>query len=113
MENPTQGRLSGQVALITGASAGIGLATTRAFLREGADLVIVARNEERLQKVATEAQKIGRQCIIVVGDVREEETATLAIKLAMQQFGRLDILINNAGVAVYGNLARSTSVTTM
>ena len=105
MENPTQGRLSGQVALITGASAGIGLATTRAFLREGADLVIVARNEERLQKVATEAQKIGRQCIIVVGDVREEETATLAIKLAMQQFGRLDILINNAGVAVYGNLA--------
>ncbi|HZS75240.1 MAG TPA: SDR family oxidoreductase [Ktedonobacteraceae bacterium] len=106
---PTNGKLSGQVALITGASSGIGAAIARAFLGEGADLVVVARREERLTELANEAQKSGRRCAIVVGDVREEETAARAVSTAVQQMGRLDILVNNAGIARYGNLIQTSA----
>lgn len=95
------GKLGGQVALITGASAGIGRAIARAFLGEGADLVVVARREERLTELAAEAERLGRACIAVSGDVREEETAQRALQAALERLGRLDILVNNAGVGVY------------
>src|SRR5579884_1704896 len=104
MAGMTDGKLAGQVALITGASSGIGLAIARSFLNEGADLVIVARRLERLQALADEAQKSGRKCEVVVGDVREEETAKRAVSTAVQQLGKLDILVNNAGIARYGDL---------
>src|SRR5712692_4953731 len=101
MAGTTEGKLAGQVALITGASSGIGLAIARAFLNEGADLVVVARRSERLQALADEAQKLGRRCAVVAGDVREEETAVRAVQTAVQQLGRLDILVNNAGIGRY------------
>ncbi len=104
----TNGKLSGQVALITGASSGIGLAIARAFLNEGADLVVVARRQERLQTLAEEAQKSGQRCAVVVGDVREEETARHAVQTATGQLGHLDILVNNAGIARYGNLIKTS-----
>jgi 3-oxoacyl-[acyl-carrier protein] reductase len=104
MAETTEGRLAGQVALITGASSGIGLAIARAFLSEGAKLVVVARRLERLQALADEAQKRGRKCVVVAGDVREEETAIRAVSAAVQQLGQLDILVNNAGIARYGDL---------
>src|SRR5260370_478800 len=88
----TEGKLTGQVALITGASSGIGLAIARAFLNEGADLVVVARRSERLQAFADEVQKLGRRCAVVAGDARQEETAVRAVQTAIQQLGRLDIL---------------------
>ena len=78
-------KLAGQVGLITGASSGIGWAIARAFLNEGADLVVVARRSERLQALAEEAQKHGRRCAVVVGDTREEETAAHAVQTAVQQ----------------------------
>jgi NADP-dependent 3-hydroxy acid dehydrogenase YdfG len=108
MATMKNGKLTGQVALITGASSGIGRAIARSFLNEGADLVVVARRSERLQEVASEAQKGGRRCAIVVGDVREEETARRAIQRATQQLGQLDILVNNAGIARYGNLIKTS-----
>jgi NADP-dependent 3-hydroxy acid dehydrogenase YdfG len=104
MATRTEGKLAGQVALITGASSGIGWAIARAFLDEGADLVVVARRPERLQEVADEAQKRGRRCMLVVGDVREEETARRAVQTALQQLGQLDILVNNAGIGRYADL---------
>jgi len=97
-------KLDGQVGLITGASSGIGWAIARAFLNEGADLVVVARRSERLQAFAEEAQKHGRRCAVVVGDTREEETAAHAVQTAVQQLGRLDILVNNAGIGRYADL---------
>ncbi len=107
MSTSAEGKLSGRVALITGASSGIGRAIARAFLSEGADLVVVARRSERLEALAEEAQKSGRRCAIVVGDVREEETAARAVQTALQEFGQLNILVNNAGRATYGNLVET------
>ncbi|HVB73031.1 MAG TPA: SDR family oxidoreductase [Ktedonobacteraceae bacterium] len=104
MATTTQGKLTGQVVLITGASSGIGLAIARSFLNEGADIVVVARRSERLQALADEAQKNGRRCVLVVGDVREEETARHAVQTALQQLGQLDILVNNAGMGRYADL---------
>ena len=104
MATTTDGKLAGQVALITGASSGIGKAIAHAFLDEGADLVVVARRSERLQELADEAQLRGRRCVMVVGDVRAEETASRAVQTTLQQLGKLDILVNNAGIGRYADL---------
>ncbi len=104
----TAGRLSGQVALVTGASAGIGRAIALAFMREGADLVVVARRAERLEALAAEAQRLGRSCRLVTGDARDEDTASRAMQAALDHFGKLDILVNNAGVGIYKELAETS-----
>src|SRR5438105_5882506 len=109
METMADGKLTGQVALITGASSGIGGAIARAFLNEGADLVVVARRQERLQAMAEEALKGGRRCVVVEGDVREEETAVRAVQAAVQQLGQLDILVNNAGIGRYADLVQTSA----
>src|SRR6516162_11342825 len=103
------GSLDGQGVLITGASAGIGQAIARRFIGEGADLVIVARRQERLEELAHEAKQAGRRCAIVVGDAREEETARRAVQTALDDLGRLDIMVNNAGVRIYGNLVETSA----
>jgi NADP-dependent 3-hydroxy acid dehydrogenase YdfG len=95
------GKLTGKVALITGASAGIGLAAARALAAEGANLVLVARRKERLEALAAE---VNTEVVNVIGDAREEETALKAVEAAKQKFGKIDILINNVGVGNYKNL---------
>ena len=102
------GRLAGQVALVTGASAGIGAAISRRFLAEGADLVVVARREDRLRAIAEEARRDGKRCVFVTGDVREEATAVHAVRRALDEFGRLDIVVNNAGIGIYGDLVNAS-----
>lgn len=102
-------RLAGMVALVTGASAGIGQAVARALLAEGADLVLVARREERLRTLAAEAERAGRRCAVVVGDAREEATAERAVRAATQELGRLDLLVNNAGIGIYKNLIETSA----
>lgn len=109
MSTTTPGKLTGQVALITGASSGIGRAIARAFLHEGADIVVVARRSERLEALTAEAHASGRKCVAVVGDVREEETAARAVQTALQELGHIDILVNNAGRATYGNLVETSA----
>lgn len=108
MSAPATGKLSGQVALITGASSGIGAAIARAFLREGADLVAVARRGERLRTLEDAARGLERRCVPVEGDVREDETARRAVRAAVDDLGRLDILVNNAGIASYKSLAETS-----
>ncbi len=98
------GRLNNKVAVITGASAGIGQACARALMSEGADLVLTARRRERLEQLALEANGLGTRSAIVIGDAREEDTARRTIEQAIKSFGRVDILINNAGVGNYRNL---------
>ncbi len=103
------GKLSGRVALITGASAGIGQAIARAFLAEGADIAVVARRGERLETLAAQAQQAGRRCVTIVGDVREEETAIRAVETTVHELGRLDILVNNAGMGIYKDLVATSA----
>jgi 3-oxoacyl-[acyl-carrier protein] reductase len=102
-------RLENQVALITGASAGIGRACARLLAAEGAQLVITARRQDRLEALAAEVRELGSRCVFVVGDAREEATAVQAVDLAKATFGRLDILINNAGVGNYKNLVDTSA----
>lgn len=102
------GKLAGQVALVTGASSGIGRAIALAFLDAGADLVAVARRAERLNALAEEAQRMGSACRLVTGDVREEDTAGRATQAALDHFGKLDLLVNNAGVGIYKQLEETS-----
>jgi NADP-dependent 3-hydroxy acid dehydrogenase YdfG len=103
-------KLAGKVALITGASAGIGQACARLLAQEGAQLVLTARRQERLQQLIDEAEKLGTKAISVIGDAREENTALAAVKAATESFGRIDILINNTGVGNYKNLVDTSVV---
>jgi 3-oxoacyl-[acyl-carrier protein] reductase len=103
------GRLQDQVAVITGASAGIGQACARALAREGARLVLTARRQERLEELVGDARRAGSDGVAVLGDAREEETARQTVEQARKSFGRIDILINNAGVGNYKNLVDTSA----
>lgn len=103
------GKLDGKVALITGASAGIGRASARALASEGARLVVTARREERLDELVEEVRQLGGEGVAVVGDARDEETAIRAVAAAVDNYGRLDILINNTGIGNYKDLVDTSA----
>lgn len=90
--------LKNKTVIITGASSGFGRATAIRFAQEGANLVLTARREERLKELAAECEAIGAKAVCFAGDAREEETAKAVIKLAVDTFGQIDILDNNAGI---------------
>jgi 3-oxoacyl-[acyl-carrier protein] reductase len=103
------GRLSGKVAIVTGASAGIGAAVARTLAREGANIVVTARRRDRLDELAAELAPSGVTVRAVVGDARDEETARKTVEVALAARGRIDILVNNAGVGVYKQLADTSA----
>jgi 3-oxoacyl-[acyl-carrier protein] reductase len=102
-------KLTGKVAIITGASAGIGYASALALAGEGASLVLTARRPERLQQLADEAEALGGRAVGVVGDARDESTALRCVEIAQSTFGRIDILINNVGVGNYKDLVDTSA----
>lgn len=102
-------RLKGQVAVITGASRGIGPAIAEAFAREGATVVLAARSEADLLAVAERIAGVGGQVLTVPTDVSVEEQVAGLMLHTLQDCGRIDILVNNAGVGVFGPLAESTT----
>lgn len=87
------------VVIITGASAGIGRALAVELAGQGAHVVVCARREERLQQLAAECNKLGGEVLVVPADVTDEDQCKTLIDEAMTRFGRLDMLINNAGMA--------------
>lgn len=93
-----------KVVFITGASSGIGAATAVAFAKEGANVVIVARNEAKMGKVAEECEQFGKRPLVVKADVSKDEEAKAAVDKTIVMFGRLDIVVNNAGILRYGCL---------
>jgi NAD(P)-dependent dehydrogenase (short-subunit alcohol dehydrogenase family) len=95
------GRLEGKVALITGVSSGIGRATAVRFAREGARVVLTARNEQKGKEVLSEIQSAGGEGIFCPCDVRVKQEVKALIKAAQAAWGQIDILVNNAGVLVH------------
>lgn len=91
-------KLNGKSVVVTGASSGMGKAIVELFAREGANIIAVARRRERLEALAESLKDAPGTVIPFVGDVSKEETNVNAIDEAVSRFGRLDILINNAGV---------------
>ena len=95
-------KLTGKVALVTGASSGIGEATAIALAAEGAAVAVVARREERLQKLVKRISDNGGKAYPIVADVTEEAQANEIIQKTKSELGRVDILVNNAGLMLLG-----------
>ncbi len=96
------GRLAGQVAIVTGGASGIGAAVARRFAEEGARQVIVGLPDEE-QRAASLTEELGRErTVFVPGDVTAPETAARAVEIAVQRYGGLDVLVNNAGIDYSG-----------
>lgn len=92
------GRLAGKMAIITGAASGIGRETAQLFAEEGAKLVLVDRAEEKLQQTVAYIHELGGSCLPVCGDVSKNETISSAVHIAVQTFGGVDVVFNNAGI---------------
>ena len=90
-------RLDGKVALITGASKGIGAGIATAFAEMGANIALVARSEEELQAVAGAVEALGVEALPLACDITSDTDINMALEQLRSRFGRLDILINNAG----------------
>lgn len=90
--------LAGQVAVVTGGGGGLGAAGALALAEAGADIVLVARNHEKLQAAARAVEATGRRVLIVEADVADEASILAAAATVQAEFGRVDILFNNAGI---------------
>ena len=92
-------RLKGKTAIVTGANSGIGEATALLFAREGASVVLAARRAEKLEEVCGKIRAMGGQAIAVATDVTDYDACGRLADAAVEAFGKIDILINNAGIA--------------
>src|SRR5262245_57492116 len=91
------GQLEGKIALITGAGTGIGKGIARAFAAEGATVILASRNAQHLEATAAELRGRGATVLVIPTDVTDEPQVVALFARALEAYGRLDILINNAG----------------
>src|SRR5215208_4297663 len=91
-------RLDGRVAIVTGASSGLGVAFAQALAEAGADVVLGARRVERLEETAGLVRDAGRRVVTVATDVADPAQCQALVDAAMAELGRVDVLVNNAGV---------------
>ena len=96
--------LKGQVAVVTGASSGLGADAARAYAAYGANVALLARRKERLDALAEELRKTGVEALPIACDVSKEEEIKRAVDEVIARFGKIDILLNNAGIAVPGGV---------
>ena len=92
--------LNGKVALVTGATKGIGFEAARVLADAGADIVAVGRDKQGLTEVSAAVKKLGRKCMAIEADMSTVEGPQYAARMALKEFGTIDILVNNAGVAL-------------
>ncbi|MGB3486357.1 MAG: SDR family oxidoreductase [Mycobacterium sp.] len=97
-------RLTDQVAVVTGAGRGLGAAIAVAFAQAGADVVIASRTESELEAVADQIRDAGRRAHVVVGDLAQPETTAGLASVAVETFGKLDVVVNNVGGTMPGPL---------
>ncbi len=100
-------RLNGTVALVTGASSGIGEATALALAAEGATVALAARRKDRLDELARRIEYAGGKAIAVEADVSDRQSATAAVETVTDTLGRLDTVVNNAGLMLIGPAAQA------
>jgi meso-butanediol dehydrogenase/(S,S)-butanediol dehydrogenase/diacetyl reductase len=94
--------LTGKVGLVTGSTTGIGEATARAFAAAGAKVMVHGRNEERGRKVLTDIQALGVEADLIIGDVADADFCQRLVDGCVERFGRIDVLVNNAGILPEG-----------
>jgi NAD(P)-dependent dehydrogenase (short-subunit alcohol dehydrogenase family) len=102
-------RLEGKVAIVTGASRGIGRAISIALAQEGATVVLAARSVSELKITAKKVEKAGGKAEIIVTELTEEDSIKNLVKVTDEKFGRLDILVNNAGITHSAKLEETTT----
>ena len=95
-------KLTGAVAIVTGASSGIGEATARRLAEAGASVALVARRKDRLDALVAGIEEAGGTAFAVPADIAEQAQAEVAVQAVVDRFGRVDILINNAGLMLIG-----------
>ena len=93
-----ESKLTGTAAIVTGASSGIGAATARRLAELGASVAPVARRVDRLEALAAEIDKAGGTALVVEADITDRTQAEAAVQHTLERFGRLDTLVNNAGL---------------
>jgi 7-alpha-hydroxysteroid dehydrogenase len=101
-------RVDGQVAVVTGAGRGIGAATAVALAQAGADVVISARHADQLEKVAAQVEEAGRRAVVVPADLMDLDAAAGLADRAVEELGRLDIVVNNVGGTIPNALLDTT-----
>lgn len=101
--------LTGKVAVVTGASSGLGADAARAYAAQGADVALLARRKEKLDEVVKEITATGRKAIAVQCDVSKEDSVKAATEEVLKHFGKVDILLNNAGIAQGGSVETLTT----
>ncbi|MCM6761668.1 SDR family NAD(P)-dependent oxidoreductase [Rathayibacter sp. ZW T2_19] len=97
--------LTGTVAVVTGASSGIGRATARALAAEGASVALVARRKDRLDELVAEIEGLGGTALALPVDIADRAQVDAAIATVVERLGRLDVLVNNAGLMLLGPVA--------
>ena len=105
---PAMFDMTGKVVVVTGASSGLGVAFARAFAEAGADVALGARRVEKLEDTAQMVRDLGRKAITVATDVADPEQCTALVEAAMEEFGHVDVLINNAGIGTAVPATRET-----
>lgn len=101
--------LKGKVALVTGASSGLGVEFAKAMAIAGADVAILARRTERLEALAPEIEAMGVRCLCVPADLAHPEQIEAAVTRTESELGPIDILVNNAGIAPFGKAEKQTA----
>lgn len=101
-------KINGTTAVITGATSGIGRETALEFARAGANVVIAGRRKERLRQLVSEIESIGHQALSVATDVADQTQVDHLVRSSVERFGRIDTLVNNAGVAFAGRFDQMT-----
>lgn len=101
--------LTGKFALVVGASSGLGRQFAKALARQGATVAIAARRIDKLNETKAQVEALGAKCIAVSCDVCNEESIVKCVETVMNEFGRIDILCNNAGIATFGEFTETST----